>query len=86
MSYDIISMVDLARPRMRTELLGTFTAPSGSAHSHSQSYRAARHRKDAARLGTQRRPFFHKICTGYFFFLKVWIILFHISPFTNMNR
>ena len=46
-------MADLARPRKRTERLGTFTVPSGSACSYSQAYRAAPHRKGAERLGTQ---------------------------------
>ena len=48
MSYDMISMVDLARPRNRTERLDTFTAPSGSVRTHSQ---AARYRKGAERFG-----------------------------------
>ena len=56
MSYDMIFMVPLSLPRKRTERLGTFTAPSGSACSYSQAYRAAPHRKVAERLGTQLQP------------------------------
>ena len=36
MSYDMISMVDLARPCKRK--LSTFTVPNGLARSHSQEY------------------------------------------------
>ena len=58
MSYDMISMVDLADSHKRTKRLDTFTAPSGSARSHSQAYRTAWHRIGAEWLGTQPQPIF----------------------------
>ena len=43
MSYDMISMVDLARPRKRTKRLETFTVPSRFAPLPCLQCRAARH-------------------------------------------